>query len=115
VRWIADENFNGRILSGLRRRLPDLDAVTVQELDLTSVLDPRVLERAAGERRVLLTHDHRTVPRFAYDRVAAGQPMPGVVVVPEQMPIGAAIEDLYLLIGVATPEDLRDRVIRLPL
>lgn len=115
MKLAADENLNERILAGLRRRLPDLDSVSIQELGLTGALDPSVLDQAAAEDRVLLTHDHRTMPRFAYERVAAGEPMPGVVVVPNQMSIGVAIEDLLVLIQVGSPEDLRDRVIRLPL
>lgn len=118
VTWaklVADENFDERILSGLRRRFPDLDAVTVHDLGLTSADDPIVLDHAAGEGRVILTHDERTMPGFAYGRVAAEEAMPGMVVVPDQMPIGAVIEDLLLLIQIATPDELQDRVIRLPL
>lgn len=55
------------------------------------------------------------MPGFAYRRVAEGKPMPGVVVVPNQMPVGLAIEDLLLMIQVGTREELRDRVVRLPL
>lgn len=115
MRLAADENFNGHILSGLRRILADLDTVTAQGGGLGSAIDPRVLDWAAAEERVLLTHDERTMPGFAYQRVAEGKLMPGVVVVPNRMSIGEAIEELLLVIQVGTPEELRDRVIRLPL
>lgn len=115
MRFATDENFNAHILSGLRRILPDLDAVTAQGAGLGSSIDPRVLDWAAAEERVLLTHDERTMPGFAYERVAEGKPLPGVIVVPNQMPIGVAIEELLLVIQVGAPEDFRDRVVRLPL
>ncbi len=62
---LADENFNGRIQMGLRPRLPDVDLVSVQELGMRQVDDPEILERAAQERRIVLTHDANTVPGFA--------------------------------------------------
>ncbi len=76
---LADENFNGRIQMGLRPRLPDVDLVSVQELGMRQVDDPEILERAAQERRIVLTHDANTVPGFAFERLKAGGPMPGVV------------------------------------
>ena len=45
-------------------------------------------------RRIIVTHDVNTIPKYAYDRVRAAQPMPGVIVIPEDLAIGAAIEEL---------------------
>ncbi len=68
--WLAaDENFNQDIVRGLLRRNPQLDLATVQDTGLSGADDPAVLARAAGEGRVLLTHDVRTITRYAYDRV----------------------------------------------
>ncbi len=76
---LADENFNGRILRGLLRRLPALDVVRVQDVEgLYGAGDPAVLEWAANEKRVVLTHDAATMAGYAYDRVMAGKLMPGV-------------------------------------
>lgn len=57
LRFAADENFNNDIVRGLRRRMPDLDIVRVQEAGLSGAIDTDVLEWAAREGRVLLTHD----------------------------------------------------------
>ena len=54
---VADENFNNDILRGLLRRNPSLDVVRIQDVGLTQASDPDVLEWAAQENRVLLTHD----------------------------------------------------------
>jgi Domain of unknown function (DUF5615) len=98
VRLLADENFDGRILAGLRRRRADLEIVRVQDSGKTGASDPELLAWAAAEDRILLTHDAATIPHFAYERVEAGLAMPGVFEVPLAMPVGQAIEELLLLI-----------------
>ena len=83
----ADENFNNDILRGLLRRNPGLDIVRVQDVGLRHAPDPIVLEWAAQEGRVLLTHDRNTVTKYAYERVIAGKPMPGVIEVDRLVPL----------------------------
>lgn len=94
---LIDENLNHRILRGLLRAVPHLDYVLVTTAGLKGADDPTVLELAAGQNRVFVTHDLRTVPKHAYERVKSGRPMTGVIAVPDDMPIGKAIEDLGFL------------------
>jgi hypothetical protein len=116
ARLAADENFDARILAGLRARLPLFHLVTVEQANLRAATDPAVLEWAAREGRVLLTHDERTMPGHAYDRMDAELPMPGVILVPDRMPIGPAIDDLALIVQVMEPGELAARgIVRLPL
>ena len=63
---------------------------TFGAIGLSAAADPAILERAAFEGRVLLTHDRQTIPGFAYARVDAGEPMPGVFLVSKKLPIGQA-------------------------
>jgi Domain of unknown function (DUF5615) len=93
----ADENFNGNIVRGLLRRQPALDIVRLQDVGLLGADDPRVLEWAAQEGRVLLTHDVSTMTRYEYDRVQEGHPMPGVFEISRDLPIGRAIDEILLL------------------
>lgn len=44
MRFAADENFNGPIYNGLRKRLPDLDIVRVQDTVMYQAPDPDLLE-----------------------------------------------------------------------
>lgn len=67
----ADENFNIHIVNGVLRRLPTADTVRVQDAGLGGADDPAVLEWAANEERVLLTHDVNAQP-FAYERILQG-------------------------------------------
>ena len=46
MRLLTDENFNGAILRGLMRRLPELDLVRVQDVWLMNTDDPVILEWA---------------------------------------------------------------------
>jgi hypothetical protein len=47
LRLPIDENFNQRILRGLRLRLPSVDYVVVQETDLQGLQDAPLLQQAA--------------------------------------------------------------------
>jgi hypothetical protein len=44
VRLLTDENFNGAILRGIVRRLPELDIIRVQDVGLMATDDPDILE-----------------------------------------------------------------------
>ena len=57
LRLAADENFNNDIVRGLLRLRLELDVVRVQDVGLSGADDPTVLEWAAQEERILLTHD----------------------------------------------------------
>jgi Domain of unknown function (DUF5615) len=94
----ADENFNNNIVRGVLRRKPGLDFICIQDVGLSGADDPMILEWAAQEGRVLLTHDVSTVTHYAYERVRAGKLMPGVFEVSRDVPIGIAIED-YSIVG----------------
>ena len=78
LRFLADEDFDNDIVRGMLRRLPNLDIVRDQDVDLSGALYPRVLEWAAQEGRVLLMHDVSTMTAYAYARVSHDLPMPRV-------------------------------------
>jgi hypothetical protein len=111
----TDEDFNNRILRGLLRRKPDLDIVRVQDAGLGGEGDAAVLEWAAGEGRVLLTHDVTTMKQYVDERVAVGLSMPGVFEVSQQTPIGQAIEDILLLAECSQEGEWEGQIRFLPL
>jgi predicted nuclease of predicted toxin-antitoxin system len=115
LRLVSDENFHGDVLRGLYRRRPELDVVRVQDVGLSAMSDPDILAWAAAEGRIVLTHDRDTMPNFAYDRVRAGQPLPGVFVVSDLMPIGQAIDEILLAVECLTLEECKDLVRFFPL
>ena len=97
LRLAADANFNGDIVRGLLRRNPKLDIVRVQDVGLSGADDPSLLQWAADQGRIIVTHDISTKAKHAFDRIAAGQPMPGLFEVRSVAPVGQAIDDLILL------------------
>ena len=115
VRYAADENFNNDIVWGLLRRNPKLDMLRIQDAGLAGADDPTVLAWAAETRRILLTHDVKTITRYAYERVARGESMPGVVEVSRLIPVGSAIEDLLLLAEASTEDEWQGQILYLPL
>ncbi len=115
IKLATDENFDGDILRGLIRRLPEVDVARVQDARLEATPDPIILAWAAGEERILLTHDRDTIPNFAYERVRAGQPMPGVFLISDLMPKGQAIEELFLALHCLSAEECRNQVMYFPL
>jgi len=115
LKLVSDETFNGDILRGLYRRRPELDVVRVQDVGLNATSDPDILEWVAVEGRILLTHGRDTMPYFAYQRVRAGQAMPGVFLVSDLMPTGQAIDEILLAADCLTPEECKDFVRFFPL
>jgi hypothetical protein len=114
-RFLADENFNGRIIRGLERAVASLDLVRAQDVGLGSVSDSDLLAWAAENGRVILTHDIRTLVPDAQNRVAAGLVMPGVVAVRDTLPIGEVIADLIVIVETGIVADLDGQVLYLPL
>ena len=111
----ADENFNSDIVRGLLRRKADIDIVRVQDVGLSGADDAAILEWAAQQGRVLVTHDVSTLTKYAYARISAGQPMPGVFEVSSRVSIAAAIDDLLLIVECSLEGEWEGQVRYLPL
>ncbi|HEX5273140.1 MAG TPA: DUF5615 family PIN-like protein [Gemmataceae bacterium] len=115
LRLLSDENFNGDIVRGLLRRHPALDLARVQDVGLMRTPDPDILEWAAAQGRVLLSHDASTVPPAAYQRVSQGKLMPGVFILPDRMSVGQAVDEVLFLALEVAPDEWKDQVLFLPL
>jgi hypothetical protein len=112
---LIDENLDHRILRGLKLRLPALDFVVVQNTELKGEKDPSLLAWAALQNRILITHDLKTIPKHAYERVEANEPMSGVIAVPDTLAIGQTIDELALIIESSEQRELENLVIYLPI
>jgi hypothetical protein len=115
LRLLTDENFNQRIVRGLRRRIKELDCVRVQDALIAGISDEILLDLCAVEGRVIVTHDANTMIGHAVSRIDQGLPMPGLILVPARLEIGRAIDDLEVLSRCSSESDLRDRILYLPL
>jgi predicted nuclease of predicted toxin-antitoxin system len=115
LRLLADENLNGDIVRGLLLRQPDLDLVRVQDVGLAGMDDAGILAWSADNDRIVVTHDRATMPDHASDRMTAGQPMGGVFIIPDRLPVGQAIREMLLLSECSNQAEWRDCVVYLPL
>lgn len=87
----------------------------MQESGRGGLSDQPLLDWAASERRIFVTHDVNTITRHAYERLKQGLPMPGVIIVPDYLEIGQALSDLEIIIECATELDLQNQIQYLPL
>jgi len=115
LRFLTDEDFDGRLTSALVARVPGLDLVRVQDVGLMHTPDPDILAWAAAAGRIVLTHDRNTMTGFASTRVTAGQPMPGLFVVDRQASLGRILNDLEALAAASEMNEWRDQIIFVPL
>jgi hypothetical protein len=114
VAFLTDEDFNGRIIRGIFLRRPDVDLVRVQDIGLQGAEEPVILQAAAEQNRILLTHDARTMPVHVRDRLAAGSHIPGVFIVDDLAPIGACIEEIVLVLECSAEAEWEDQMHYIP-
>lgn len=62
IKFQADNDLKRAIVQGVKRRQPAIDFQTAEEAQLDGLSDENVLALATSEGRVLVSHDHRTMP-----------------------------------------------------
>jgi hypothetical protein len=62
IRFLADANLHGAIVTGCLRREPAIDFLSANEAKLEGVSDTEVLALATHQNRILVTSDLRTMP-----------------------------------------------------
>jgi hypothetical protein len=123
-RLALDQNFNQDLFKAVKKEYSkyvehgdpdrDLDIVRLFDEGLSEALDEVVLEWAAGQGRIVLTHDVKTMVPLANTRVREGLRMPGVIVVRPTAAYGPVAEDLCILLGASTPEEWEGRIAHIP-
>jgi hypothetical protein len=114
VRFQADANLNQIILLAARRREPAIDFQTSLQAELSGVNDPEVLALAARDGRILVTHDRKTMPRHFFAFISTANST-GVLIVPQHLPVAAAVDDLLLIWHASEAEEWINQIRSLPL
>jgi hypothetical protein len=114
IRFLADADFNHTIVKGCRRQEPTMDFLSANEAMLEGVPDPDVLSRAAEQDRILVTHDHHTMPLHFGDFLMAGRSSPGVFLVSQYAPIGEVIDALVLIWSASEASEWKNRILNIP-
>jgi hypothetical protein len=114
VRFQADADFNQVIVAAVLRRQPSVDFRTAALAALRGLSDGEVLAVAAGEGRVLVTHDAKTMPRH-FGEFVQSHKSAGVIVVPQHMSVSTVVDELLLIASATSPDDWTNRICYLPL
>jgi hypothetical protein len=115
IRFLADADLNDAIVSGCRRREPSMDFLSANEAELEGVPDPVVLKLATEQDRILVSHDFQTMPRHFGDFLQSRGSSPGLILVPQHLPIGRAIEEILLIWAASEAEEWKNRICAIPL
>jgi predicted nuclease of predicted toxin-antitoxin system len=114
LRFQADADLNQIILYAVTRHEPALDFRTAAAAGLIGMRDPQILALAAREGRVLVTHDQKTMPQH-FAAFITTETSPGVLIIPQRLPVTTAVEDLLLIWSTMDAEEWRNTIRFLPL
>ncbi len=113
IRFQGDYDFNKKIVRALRHRHPSMDFQAGHEAGLEGLPDEQVLEIATREGRILVSHDVNTMP-VHFANFIFRQNSPGVLLIPQSLPIKIAIEELALIWGASEAEEYTNLITWLP-
>ena len=115
VRFLADADLNKTIVSGVLRREPSIDFLTAHAAGLRAMKDAEVLALAAGQQRVLVSHDVGTMSAHFRAFRNAGRHSAGVFLIAQTLDIGTVIEELLLIWLASEASEWENRLEWLPL
>ena len=73
-----------------------------------------MLTRAAGDGRILVTHDRRTMPTHFADFIQQ-QESPGVIIISQRMSVRRAVDELALVWEASEAAEWANLIVELPL
>jgi len=114
IRFQADADLNQIIVSAVVRRVPAIDFRTATAAGLAGLRDVDVLGLAARDARILVSHDRTTMPKH-FGEFIRSQRSPGLIVVPQHVPLVNVVDDLILIWTATQPEEWTDRIAYLPI
>lgn len=114
-RFLADHDLNEHIVIGVRRRDATLEFMRARDLGLNERSDAEILEYADRQGLIVVSHDVNTMPAAAYDRLATGKKIAGLLMVKQTQPVSEVIEDLILIGSASEAVAWENQVCFLPL
>jgi Domain of unknown function (DUF5615) len=113
--FLADHDLNEHIVAGILRREPALILIRARDIGMHERSDAEVLEYAAEQQLIVVSHDVNTMPAAAFTRIRTGLPVADLLMVKQSDPVGIIIDDLILIWSASEAEEWQNQVCFLPL
>ncbi len=110
----ADADLNEDIVTGVLRRMPEIDFQTATEAALEGVPDENVLEFATRENRILITHDRKTMPKH-FAAFIQSQTCAGVLIISKKLEVSLAIDEIILIWLASEADEYVNSIRQLPI
>jgi hypothetical protein len=91
------------------RPQPSVDFLGARDAGIAGLADPEVIGVAADLGRILISHDRKTMPRH-FARFRETRSSPGIIIVSQDLDLGAAIDDLLLVWLATDSEEWKDHL-----
>ena len=115
LRLLIDQDLDQVIIRGLLLRVPNLDVITAYQANLSDASDPELLAWASEQKRIVVTHDRRTMPYHAAERMAEGERISGIIIVSRRLPVSLVIDDLEIIVSCSDMDEWENVLKHLPL
>jgi hypothetical protein len=113
IRFQADADLKTSIRKGLIRRNPAIDFQPAASILSEGLSDNVVLALAAADERILVSHDLSTMP-LHFKQFVQTRTSPGLILIPQRLPIRHAIEDLLLIWEASEEAEWQNQILYLP-
>ena len=114
IKFQADSDLNGDIVTGVLRRIPEIDFQSADEAGIRGLSDNEVLAMATTQMRLLVSHDRRTMP-FFFAEFIRERHTSGVLIISQRLKVARAIEELILIWEASESHEYVDLIQTLPL
>lgn len=114
-RFLADEDLRAAIRSAVLRHDPRVEFPTIVQMGWGGRPDDAILDLAAAHGLIVVSHDMRTMPGVAAERIRRSAPMAGLMVAPQLYPVSPIADELILIWFASTAEEWIGRIEYLPL
>jgi hypothetical protein len=116
ILYQADNDLRYSYVRAVRRRESAIDFQSALAAGLDGLDDVAVLRKAASERRILVSHDKRTLPKALAILLDEGIESPGVfLVIPQNAPIHSVAESLILAWAASDASEWTNRITKIPI
>jgi hypothetical protein len=114
-RFLANHDLSEAIILGVTRREPLIEFHRLRDLGLANRPDSEVLEFAASQGLLVVSHDVNTMTAHAAARISSGQTLPGIFLAHQSESVGTVIEELILIWTASEAEEWVNQVTFLPI